>query len=398
MVLGSFVFVLACGDDSMVDEMDAGDRMDAFVGMDADMEEDAGMMGVDAPGVDTGPDLRRELLDALGESSWSSLQARDEGGTLRERAYEMIFRAGSLEWVEVRNPFGPARLRTLRNMNVLRDGVTVETTILSPGGWPPHPRNGATESWAFEIVPGSPRMLEITSDETGFTETFVEGAWPEPEGGLTAEVRVFGPSGAIYDAFCDSASFNRQVIWSYARGASAEPVLGHDVVAGARIHEWNDSSRGANDFGITDVDGFDFDTLGGTMLSDQFNFVVRFTGTIQHPGGTFGMQEEDDAVEDAVWAFVGDDVGSDRTEDLFLEVHGWAGPDATDDTVERSIPAGDVPVEIILIRCNEAYFSGGFVGDRPMEAQMSLGGGGYRAVGEQPSTSEINTTFFPPAS
>ena len=52
------------------------------------------------------------------------------------------------------------------------------------------------------------------------------------------------------------------------------------------------------------------DQFGGTHLSDQFNFVVRYTGTIDHPGGSFVVREDDDRVEDVVWVFMEDKVGS----------------------------------------------------------------------------------------
>ncbi len=38
----------------------------------------------------------------------------------------------------------------------------------------------------------------------------------------------------------------------------------------------------------------------GTLLSDQRNFVVLYTGTVDHPGGELGFREQDDGVEDAV--------------------------------------------------------------------------------------------------
>ena len=62
-----------------------------------------GMMG------DGGPDPRRVLLEALGDRTWSALQTREEGARSVERLYQLEIRASSLEWAEIRNPFGPAR-------------------------------------------------------------------------------------------------------------------------------------------------------------------------------------------------------------------------------------------------------------------------------------------------
>src|SRR5205085_11269824 len=121
---------------------------------------------------------------------------------------------------------------------------------------------------------GSPRKLSITS--AGKTETFNEQAWPKPTTGLTAFVNVFSATGKINDAFCGTGSFSsidRAALWEFARGKSTEKPVGSDVVAGAKLLEWIDTSSGDN-FAVTDVDGFR--TLGGTDLSDQADFIARF--------------------------------------------------------------------------------------------------------------------------
>ncbi|MEM9068416.1 MAG: MYXO-CTERM sorting domain-containing protein [Myxococcota bacterium] len=396
-------FGVGCGDDS-TPERDAGvdsavvdaAREDSATGMDAAM--DSGGMDADME-MDAGPDRRRELLDALGSSTWNSLQSRTEGEDLVERAYEMRFEAGSLEWAEIRNPFGPARFRTLRSFSVMADGRTIESIILSPDGWPPHPRNGARETWEIEVVAGDPRILRLTNTDTDATEEFAEGEWPAPTEGLTAEVRVFGASGPIWDSFCgaggllDSFSVEEaQAFWEFARGESPEPDTGFDVVAGARLLEWDDSSDGANDFSVTDLDGMD--RLGGTTLTTQFNWAVRYTGSITHPGGAFEARENDDRLEDGLWMFAQDGVGgSSFTSDVLLEVHNWANPDRTDDEVRISPDpaAGAVPFEVIAVRCGMPFAG------KEMRAELRLGGGAWMLVGEQPSTPIINDDLFPPA-
>lgn len=386
------VLALGCGDDDGPSDLDGG--TDDAGSMDATVENDSGFdAGSDDAGDrDGGPDLRRQLLDALGDSVWNALQEREERTGFVERAYEHHFSATSLEWGEIRNPFGPARMRTLRSFTVNADGRTIESIILSPDGWPPHPQNGLRQTWEIEIVEADPRTLRLTDTATDVTEVYVEGSWPEPTEGLTAELRVFGASGAAWEAFCGAgftlSDAERQSFWGFARGTSSAPTLDYDVVAGAPLLEWDDSSSGANDFSAVDVHGFD--RLGGTLVDDQFNFAVRYTGTIRHPGGSFAMREQDDDLEDAVWAFVGDQVGSSSVGDLFLEVHNWSNPDATPDTVTRNIPAGDVPIEIVIVRC-AMPFDG-----KDLRVEMNLGGAGWRLVGEQPSDPDLDDALFPP--
>lgn len=383
---------VGCGDDDGPSDVDAG--TDDAGSMDATMEEDSGFGdgGSDTGDRDGGPDLRRQLLDALGDSVWSALQEREERTGFVERAYEHRFSARTLEWGELRNPFGPARMRTLRSFTAGPDGRTLESIILSPDGWPPDPQNGLRQTWDIEILDTDPRTLQLTDRATSITESYVEGEWPEPTEGLTAELRVFGASGAAWEAFCGAgftlSDSERQSFWGFARGTSAAPTLDYDVVAGAPLLEWDDSSAGANDFSAVDVHGFD--RLGGTLVDDQFNFAVRYTGTIRHPGGSFAMREDDDDLEDALWVFLDDEVGSSSVGDLFLEVHNWSNPDATSDVVTRTVAAGDVPIEILLVRC-AMPFDG-----KELRVEMNLGGGGWRLVGEQPSNPDLDDALFPP--
>ncbi len=415
LALGALL-VVGCG--TPMDSVDGSMPEDGSTtdgGMDSgpgDAGPDAGPSMVDAgfdaaPLPDAGPDLRRELLDALGTSVWSATLERSEGAALRTRAYEMRFDASTLEWAEIRNPWGPARQRILRSFNIDRDGLTVNSIVMIPSGWETPPTlNGDRDTWTFEVMEGTPRTLRITNMESGVVEVFEEGAYAAPVTGLTAEVRVFGGTGAIHAAFCGATttSFERRPIWEFARGRSITVDVGHDVVAGVGMNVWNDSSRGANDFGITDVSGFDM--LGGTELSDTFNFVVRYTGTITHPGGELWMREGDDernrytpdAVEDALWVFIGDGVGGGTQ---FLEVHGYAAADATDDEVGMTFPAGDIPIEIIMVRCAMPFDDGGGIfgsGLRDMAAMISSSASGpWELISMGGTAPDLDMSFFPPA-
>ncbi len=99
------------------------------------------------------------------------------------------------------------------------------------------------------------------------------------------------------------------------------------------------------------------------------------------------MREADDSVEDGLWVWVGDDVGG-GFEDLFLEVHGLAFPDATDDSPRRSFPAGTVPVEIIVVRCDDPL--------EPVDLQVSFADGPWRALAAPDSTPDLDAALFPP--
>lgn len=320
------------------------------------------------------------LLEALDGTVWHGEQTR--GGTTR--AYELAFDTGGLLWSEIRNPFGPARLREMRVMLPGAPGM-VSTTVISPQGWPIHPENGRMDEWSLELVDGAPRVLRVTRD--GVTEEFTEGPWPLPQDGLTAVVRVFEVGGVVDQAFCDSGSngFDYPAIFAFANGDSTE-IVATDVVAGVPLHTWSDPS-GGNSFSVIDVEGFE--RLGGTELSDQYNFFVTYVGTVDHPGGSLAMREENDSVEDAVWVFLGDAVGSNNVGDLFLEVTGFVWPDATPDEPSVDLPAGDVPVQAILVRCTETISD--------VDVQIALGGGGFELLGDVGSTPLVDDTLFPPA-
>ena len=327
---------------------------------------------------DGDPDGVVALLDG---TVWHGEQTRNG----KTRAYELKFDVESLLWSEIRNPYGPARLRELRSFTVGPDGDSVSSTVISPQGWPIHPENGRMDDWSFELIETSPRILAITRD--GVTEEFEEGAWPVPDSGLTAIVRVFEVGGVVDQAFCDSGAngFDYKAIFDFAHGQSNE-IVATDVVAGAQLLSWSDPTNN-NQFSITDVDGFD--RHGGTELSDSFNFFVTYVGAIDHPGGSLGMREQDDSVEDAVWVFLDDAVGSDNVNDLFLEVHGFVWFDNTPDEPSVNLPGGDVPIEAILVRCTEQITD--------VDVEIEFQGAGWEPVGLVGSTPEINTTLFPPA-
>lgn len=319
-----------------------------------------------------------ELLKELSGSVWHGEQAR--GG--KTRAYELRFDTDSFLWSELQNPYGPARVREMRAFKL--DGDLFNTTVIQPPGWPVHPDNGRQDTWSLELIEGDPRRLRTTRD--GVIEEFEEGPWPAPEDGLTATVRVFKVGGAVDKAFCDSgfSGFDYITLLDFARGKSDE-IVATDVVAGAKLQTWTDPSKN-NQFSVNDVHGFD--QLGGTDLSDTFNFFVTYTGTVAHPGGAVKMREQDDSVEDAVWAFLNDKVGSSNVGDLFLEVQGFAWPDKTEDAPSATFPAGDLPIEAILVRCTEAI--------KDVDIQIDLGDG-WQLVGDAPTQPVINTQLFPPA-
>ncbi len=401
IALGALALALGGCDDGVVDPptdgsvtpMDGGGD-DAGPGPDDSgvIDEDAGDEdgGV---GVDGGPDLRRALLDALGASVWSGLQTRSEGGSLVERAYELRFDAATLEWAEIRNPWGPGRQRIFRSFSVDRDGETVDSTVMIPSGWETPPElNGQRDTWTFEVVDGSPRELRIT-DDGGVTEVVTEGAIPAPVEGLTAELRVFAAGGTIEDAACRGSTINdadRRLIWEFARGrGTMSEETGYDFAAGVAIEEWVDSPLGS--WSVTDVDGFG--RLGGTALSNQFNFVVRYTGSLDNPG-TFWLREADDDVNDAaVWAFAGASVGSMRPADLLLEVQDFFNADATPNEVSFTGPAGPVPVEIILTWCPAVSH----LEPTTFQASLDATGAAFDLLPPADTTPITDAALFPPA-
>ncbi len=301
------------------------------------------------------------------------------------RGYELRFDSDSLLWSELQNPYGPARVREMRAFQVEADGKTAHSTVIMPPGWPVSDENGRMDDWEIEVLDGDPRILRTTRD--GAVEEFTEGEWPAPINGLTAVVRVFKVGGVIDKAFCDSGAsgFDYPELFAFARGVSDE-IVATDFVDGARLLKWTDPSQN-NQFSINEIDGFD--RLGGTELSDTFNFFVTYTGTLKHPGGELAMREGDDSVEDAVWVFLGDQAGKGGEDQLFLEVQGFAWPDATSDEPAANFPAGDLPIEAIVVRCTEAI--------KDVDVQVLLPNSQWQLLGAAPSTPPIDPMLFPPA-
>jgi hypothetical protein len=239
--------------------------------------------------------------------------------------------------------------------------------------------------YELEIVAGTPDTLRVTGSLG--TETYERGGWPAPTDGLTATARVFSASGAVANALCLSglSGIDYGTLLNFARGAGSEQPLGVDRVAGARLLRWHDSS-GMNDFTVADVPGFA--DLGGTTLSAAANFVVHYTGTVEHPGGTLTLRELDDSVTDALWVFLGTGVGSSNPSDLFLEVQGSLAPDRTSDAPSANFAPGNVPIEVIVVRCASAIDD--------VDAQLRFGAQAYQLVGNAPSDPLLNDTLFPP--
>lgn len=328
----------------------------------------------------TGPgSLAQELLETLDGTVWHGEQTR-AGLT---RGYELRFDGGAMLWSELRNPYGPARLREMRGFAVADDGTSVHSVVVQPQDWPVHPENGREDDWTIEVIEGEPRVLRTTRE--GAVEDFVEGPWPAPVGGLTAVVRVFKVGGAVDKAFCDSGAsgFDYPTLFAFARGESDE-IVASDAVAGARLLKWTDPSQN-NQFSVNDVEGFE--RLGGTELSDTFNFFVTYSGTLQHAGGPLALREADDSVEDAVWVFMDGQAGVGGESDLFLEVQGFAWPDATPDAPSADVAAGEVPIEAIVVRCTEAI--------KDVDVQIRADAD-WLPLGAFASASVIDDTWFPP--
>lgn len=353
-------------------------------GDDTGVEPDAGQ-------VDAGAEVR-SFLSFLGESVWSSLQTRMEGPAAVQRAYEMRFRSRDLLWGEIRNPFGPARQRVLRQFRVTEcvsdRECTVSSTIMIPTGWEtPEPLRGRRENWTFELTADAPRILTITNS-VGEREMYSEGAVPAPNGGLTADVRVFGSTGPIFNAYCGSSSsdWSGQPIWDFARGRSGTLPLRRDVVAGVQIGEWRDSATGR--FSVRDIQGFE--RLGGTELSDQANFVARFFGTISHTGHLSLRERDDDVDNSAFWVFTGGHVGTGGPGEHLLQIFSYIGFDDDVVTLAGLTGPGDLAVEVIVVWC-----SGAGVEPFTLEASLTSASGPWQIFGAVPAQPMVNADLFP---
>ncbi len=188
---------------------------------------------------------------------WHALLDRDG----KERAYELSFHESEAKFGEIRNPFGPARRLLYADFEVSSDGNTLFAV---------DEISGDVSEWEIELVSSNPRRLRLT--KSGTLEEFDEGFWPIPDTGLTAEVRVFAADGIVANAYCKASSIqcgiDYDALFGFARGEPVETALESDIVGGALLLSWYNVPN----FTVTDVHGFGFDSLGGTLLSDQYNF------------------------------------------------------------------------------------------------------------------------------
>lgn len=329
----------------------------------------------------------RELLEKVGTSTWHGGGTRDG----KRRFIELSFRMSTLQWAEIQNPFGPGRKRELRSFTIADDGL-LQTTVTNPPGWADATLNGVKGEYRLRVVEGSPRKLVVSNVKTNVSEELVEGPVPAPTTGMTATVRTFASGGVIDNAFCQASYFadiDYTALFNFARfgGAkSAEKETAVDFVVGAPPAPLVDKS-GQNRFAVSDIPGFD--RYGGTNLSEKQNFIVHYSGTLAHPGGTFRMRELDDVVTDGVWAFLGPQVGSTLESDLFLEVHSRPWTDATYDVGSRAMPAGKVAVELVIARCLSTV--------KAITFQGQVDSGSWMNLDAFPMEPKLDATLLAPA-
>ena len=72
-------------------------------------------------------------------------------------------------------------------------------------------------------------------------------------------------------------------------------------------------------------------------------------------------------------------------------MHGHFAPDATEDEPEANFPAGDLPIEAMLLRCD------GSIEGQAVDLEANLAGGGFRLVGEHATKPLVDAGLFPPA-
>ncbi|NCG22183.1 MAG: hypothetical protein GWP91_24470, partial [Rhodobacterales bacterium] len=321
----------------------------------------------------TGTDF--DQLAAIGDTTWHGRADFGEG----ERVYEFTFGSSARIVAETRNPWGPARARTMRTITPTAAGL--ETLVNNPAGWEASELEGEASTWQVSVAEGDLRTLSLTRE--GVTATFDEGPEPTPTMGLTAIARSFVRGGRVDYAFCSSGTsgFDYATLFDFARGGHDEDLITEEVVAGATLGSWIPSS---GNFDLNELNQFDRD--GGTSVNARHNWMVRYVGTVDHPGGEFSIRERNDSVEDGLWVWMDQDVGT-QTNRLFLEVHGFVFADSTADEPSESFDAGDLPIEVILVRC-----------DNPIEdvqLQISSQGSNWSAAANAPSLPEVSPLWFP---
>lgn len=288
-------------------------------------------------------DLGAELLESLGQTRWTGTVTRD--GVSRQVV--QYFDADQGLWAERINPYGPSSSKQMRELEALDDGETIEGLVIEPAGWPDDPDAGDTITARATILDGSPRQLRLETDAG--TELYQEGEPLFPEQGFYATARAWQPGDEVDVGFCDSGiwGFDYPVLFDFARGVGLTPVA-EDTVDGAPLTPWVEVG---GSFGIGDVPGFD--QYGGTDANVPYNFIVTYSGILNHPGGTLRIRESDDEVADGVWVFLGDDVGTGGEDEYFLEVNGFWWWDGTTGEPETTLPAGPVEIEVMIARCTE---------------------------------------------
>ncbi|MCO4743292.1 MAG: hypothetical protein KC912_00800 [Proteobacteria bacterium] len=316
------------------------------------------------------------LVADIGDSSWNGPQSSSADG--KQRHFQ--FDAGHQLIGEIVNPWGPGRSRQLRAFVPNATGTALDTTVQTPAGWPISSEEGTQSSWPTSVAEASPRQLHV--DRGTGTEVYLEGPLTPPSG-FTAIARSFVSDGDVDEAFCNSGTggFDHLTLFAFARGERNDELLAEEVVAGARIESWSSGS-----LAMQNLNGFDRN--GGTTARASTNWLVRYVGTIDHPGGTFSLRERNDSVEDGVWAWVGSGVGG-STNNWFLEVHGFFWADGTDDEPSRSFPAGPLDIEVLLVRCDQTL--------EDVSLEYSINGGSWTNAAQLQATPELPEEWFPEA-
>ena len=348
-------------------------------------QTDGGTDGGSDGGTTVNP--RAELIKALDGTVWHGDQTRSENGKSLTRQFQLEIQAVDGFIGEIKNPWGPGRARTMYGVVFGEDGKAIDATVISPPGWEIPPDNGRQYALEAEVVAGTPRTLKLWRD--GALEEYSEGALPEPTDGLLATAMGFPANSSVDKGFCNRSwtdtSIDYTAVLDFVRGRGGVAPTWSDYVAGAKVAPWVDIS-GGNNFAISNVHGFDLH--GGTTRTDQFNFVVRYQGYVDHPGASLWMRERDDVVEDGLWVFLDNNIGSSNPGNLFLEVHGLVYADKTADEVSASFAAGLIPIEVILIRCDQTI--------KPVHVEVGLGAKNWQTMDTAPTAPELFPSLFPP--
>ncbi|MEQ1565102.1 MAG: zinc dependent phospholipase C family protein [Myxococcota bacterium] len=292
------------------------------------------------------------LADSLGRTVWHGEQVRDG----KVRPVELQFRADLGIWAEVVSPYGPSRKPQMRSL-VPIDGTSFRSVGANPEGWPVGVEDGARSK--FDVGLGA----DLTLTRGGATETWSPGPVADPSG-FTAYARGFAPEGEVDDGFCDAIiGIDSKPMLDFARGdlLMRHEEIAFDVATGVPLGKWPEQGN----FSLSAVPGF-----ATTDLDLNNRFMVRYRGTIDHPGGTLSVRERDDEVHGLLWVFAGDAVDHGTMNDVFLEVHSLVWLDETSDEPSASFPAGPLELEVIVLYCEG--------GSDAVEVEIRQGGGWTR--------------------